>query len=148
MALMEEWAAAALGVALKEAQAVLHQRMDEELRPLGLTVPQFASLQALQDTPGITGSELARRAFVTRQSMNVLLQGLERRGLIERSDVPGPRRERATTVTPDAEALLAAGRIRVDAVTARMTGELTEEQQQHICGALLRLHEDIHERVS
>ena len=56
MALMEEWAAAALGVALKEAQAVLHQRMDEELRPLGLTVPQFASLQALQDTPGITGS--------------------------------------------------------------------------------------------
>ncbi|HRL79844.1 MAG TPA: MarR family transcriptional regulator [Propioniciclava sp.] len=148
MALMEEWAAAALGVALKEAQAVLHQRMDEELRPLGLTVPQFASLQALQDTPGITGSELARRAFVTRQSMNVLLQGLERRGLIERSDVPGPRRERATTVTPDAEALLAAGRIRVDAVTARMTRELTEQQQRQLTVMLTACRDALLEEAS
>jgi hypothetical protein len=38
---------------------------------------QYACLTALQDTPGITSSELARRAFVSRQSMNVLLQGLE-----------------------------------------------------------------------
>ena len=38
-----------LGVLIKETQAVLHQRMDEELRPLALSVPQYACLQALHD---------------------------------------------------------------------------------------------------
>jgi DNA-binding MarR family transcriptional regulator len=113
-----------LGVLIKETQAILHQRMDEVLRPLGLSVPQYACLQALHDTPGITGSELARRAFVSRQSMNVLLQGLERRGLIERSDHPGPRRDRATTLTTTATILVAHARANVAAVAATMTGDL------------------------
>jgi hypothetical protein len=45
-----------IGVLIKETQAVLHQRMDERLRPLGLSVPQYACLQALADDPGITAS--------------------------------------------------------------------------------------------
>ncbi|TQS42490.1 MarR family winged helix-turn-helix transcriptional regulator [Cryptosporangium phraense] len=114
-----------LGVLIKETQAVLHQRMDEVLRPLGLTVPQYACLQALHDTPGITGSELARRVFVSRQSTNIVLQGLEKRGLITRSDDPGPRRERATVLTAPAVALLDDARSRVSSVANRMTGDLT-----------------------
>ncbi len=114
-----------LGVLIKEAQAILHQRMDEVLRPLELSVPQYACLQAIHDTPGITGSELARRAFVSRQSMNVLLQGLERRGLIERSDDLGPRRERATTLTPAATVIVGRARAEVAAVVATMTGDLS-----------------------
>lgn len=113
-----------LGVLIKETQAVLHQRMDEVLRPLALSVPQYACLQALQDTPGITGSDLARRAFVSRQSMNVLIQGLEKRGLVERSDAPGPRRERATILTPAAVALLVQARVEVAGVVGTMTDRL------------------------
>ncbi|WP_454859990.1 hypothetical protein [Promicromonospora soli] len=45
-----------LGVLIKETQAVLHQRMDEVLRPLGLNVAQYACLHALYDSPGITSS--------------------------------------------------------------------------------------------
>jgi len=110
-----------LGVLLKETQSVLHQRMDERLRPLGLSVPQYACLQALHDLPGITGSELARRAFVTRQSMNVLVQGLEKRGLVARSDSPGPRRERGTVLTSAAADLLAAARREVADLAQLMT---------------------------
>ncbi|GAA0247320.1 MarR family winged helix-turn-helix transcriptional regulator [Cryptosporangium japonicum] len=114
-----------LGVLIKETQAILHQRMDEVLRPLGLTVPQYACLQALHDTPGITGSELARRVFVSRQSTNIVLQGLEKRGLITRSDDQGPRRERATELTGAAVALLGEARTGVAAVAGRMTGGLS-----------------------
>ncbi|GAA0538959.1 putative transcriptional regulator, MarR family protein [Saccharopolyspora subtropica] len=113
-----------LGVLIKETQSILHQRMDERLRPLGLSVPQYASLQALHDTPGITGSELARRAFVSRQSMNVLLQGLERRGLVERSSEPGPRRERGTVLTAAGEELLIRAREDVAAVAQLMTDQI------------------------
>lgn len=110
---------------IKETQAILHQRMDEALRPLGLSVPQYACLQALHDTPGITSSELARRAFVSRQAMNALLQGLERRGLVERSDDPGPRRERATVLTATATALVGHARAEVATIVARMTSDLS-----------------------
>ncbi|WP_460572925.1 MarR family winged helix-turn-helix transcriptional regulator [Humibacter soli] len=117
-----------LGVLVKETQAILHQRMDEVLRPLGLSVPQYACLQALSDTPGATGSELARRAFVSRQSMNVLLQGLEKRRLIERSADPGPRRERGTVLTPAASVLLGEASAAVSEVASTMTGELGAPQ--------------------
>lgn len=116
---------------IKETQAILHQRMDEALRPLELSVPQYACLQALHDTPGITSSELARRAFVSRQAMNVLLQGLERRALVERSD-QGPRRERATALTATATALIGHARAEVATVVARMTSDLDAADVIHL----------------
>ena len=39
---------------LKEAQAMLHTRMDEVLRPIGLTVAQYACLESLRQNPGTT----------------------------------------------------------------------------------------------
>ncbi|WP_036923073.1 MarR family winged helix-turn-helix transcriptional regulator [Propionicicella superfundia] len=122
----------ALGVLIKEAQSVLHQRMDEALRPLGLSVPQYACLQALRDTPGITGAELARRAFVTRQSMNVLLQGLERRGLVARSARPGPRRERATVLTAGADELVSDARAAVATIADAMVATLDVPERERL----------------
>lgn len=113
-----------LGILIKQTQALLHQRMDEALRPLGLTVPQYVCLQTLHDSPGITGSELARRTFVSRQSMNVLVQGLERRGLVERSEAPGARRERDTALTREATSLVRDARRAVAAVVDGVAGTL------------------------
>src|SRR5699024_10207994 len=105
-----------LGVLIKATQTTLNQRMDEVLRPLGLTVPQYACLHNLHEEPGITSSELARRGFVSRQSMNVLLQGLEKAGLVERAEQPGLRRERSALLTPRAERLLAEAEVAVGSV--------------------------------
>lgn len=123
----ETTAAEHLGVLVKQTQAVLHQRMDDALRPLGLRVPQYACLQALADEPGSTGSELARRAFVSRQSMNVLVQGLEGRGLVERSADPGPRRERTTMLTPAGRSLVGRAREAVATVAELMVSPLTAD---------------------
>ena len=54
------------------------------LRPLGMTVTHYSCLELLAQRPGLSNSELARGAFVTRQSMNVLLQALERDGFVTR----------------------------------------------------------------
>jgi DNA-binding MarR family transcriptional regulator len=126
-----------LGVLVKETQAVLHQRMDEVLRPLGLNVAQYACLHALHDSPGITSSELARRAFVSRQSMNVLLQGLVQRGLVERSDQPGPRRELAASLTEPAVELLDEARGRVAGIVNRMTEKLDEQRLRELRDSLV-----------
>ncbi|HWU58369.1 MAG TPA: MarR family transcriptional regulator, partial [Microbacteriaceae bacterium] len=73
-----------LGYLLKEASSALRAAMEAVLRPLGMTVTQYSCLELLAQRPGLSNSELARGAFVTRQSMNVLLQALERDGYVTR----------------------------------------------------------------
>jgi DNA-binding MarR family transcriptional regulator len=73
-----------LGYLLKEAASALRSAMEGVLRPLDLNITQYACLELLAYRPGMSNSDLARGAFVTRQSMNVVLHGLERDGLIAR----------------------------------------------------------------
>jgi len=73
-----------LGYMLKAAASALHSALEAVLRPLGMTITHYACLELLAQRPGLSNSELARGAFVTRQSMNVLLQALERQGLVAR----------------------------------------------------------------
>ncbi len=127
-----------LGRLVKETQAVLHQRMDEALRPLGLSVAQYACLQTLSASPGATGSELARQVFVSRQAMNVMLQGLERHGLLERSEVPGPRRERGTDLTARGRVALGDAAAAVRAVAVGMTGDLDADETERLLALLGR----------
>jgi len=63
----------AVGYVLKKAATALRAAMDNALRPLDLTVPQYSCLEVLGQRPGLSGSELARAVFVTRQSMNLVL---------------------------------------------------------------------------
>ncbi len=60
----------AVGYVLKQAAVALRSAMDVALRPLQLTVPQYACLELLGQRPGLSNAELARGVFVTRQSMN------------------------------------------------------------------------------
>ena len=73
-----------LGYKRKAAASALHSAMEAVLRPLGMTITHYSCLELLAQRPGLSNSELARGAFVTRQSMNVLLQALEREGLVVR----------------------------------------------------------------
>ena len=50
---------ALIGYRLKRAQISLRSRMDEGLRPLGLTSPQYACLELIQRRPGASSAELA-----------------------------------------------------------------------------------------
>src|ERR1700712_5019899 len=73
-----------LGYLLKRPASALRSSMEAVLRPLGMTVTHSSCLELLAQRPGRSSSELARGAFVTRQSMNVLLQALERDGYVTR----------------------------------------------------------------
>ncbi len=56
-----------LGYMLKAAASALHDAMEAVLRPLGMTITHYACLELLAQRPGLSNSELARGAFVTRQ---------------------------------------------------------------------------------
>lgn len=89
-----------LGYLLKEASSALRAAMDEVLRPLGMSVTHYSCLELLAQRPGLSNSELARGAFVTRQSMNVLLQTLEREGHVTRPEAAPVGKVLPTRLTP------------------------------------------------
>ena len=74
-----------VGYQLKRVQQALRTAMDEGLRAQGLTTPQYAALTHLEADEPLSGAELARRCFVTAQTMNAILVGLERARLVERT---------------------------------------------------------------
>ncbi|MET0448131.1 MAG: MarR family transcriptional regulator [Aeromicrobium sp.] len=116
-----------VGFMVKQAQSLLRARMEDELRPLGLTVPQFACLNLLQLDPGASASELARAAFVSRQSMNPLLQSLMDRGLVGRPAKPASGRARPAALTPEGGDLVVAARQRVAGVEQQMLSGLSAD---------------------
>ena len=82
---------ARVGYLIKRAQSVLHDAMADALGLHDLTVTQFAVLTALDEEPGLSNADLARRAFVTPQSMYAVLLELERLQLVVRTPHPQHR---------------------------------------------------------
>ena len=118
-----------LGYLLKEASSALRAAMEEVLRPLGMSVTHYSCLELLAQRPGLSNSELARGAFVTRQSMNVLLQALERDGLVTRPAQAPVGKALPTRLTPRGRRSLEQATVAVRSVEVRMTAGLTEEEQ-------------------
>ncbi|WP_407555340.1 MarR family transcriptional regulator [Streptomyces sp. Pv4-95] len=109
-----------MGYLLKRAQAALRGAMDKVLRQHGLTVPQYATLELLALHPGMSNADLARATFVTRQSGNVVLRGLQDAGLLTRPATADHGRARPARLTEEGHARLAAVQAAVYAVEQRM----------------------------
>jgi DNA-binding MarR family transcriptional regulator len=118
-----------LGYLLKEASSVLRVAMEEVLRPLGMSVTHYACLELLAQRPGLSNSELARGAFVTRQTMNVLLQTLEREGYVTRPAEAPVGKVLPTRLTPRGERSLEQATVAVRSVEVRMLSGLSETDQ-------------------
>ena len=126
----------AVGYVLKEAAVALRNAMDAVLRPMQLTVPQYACLELLGQRPGLSNAELARGAFVTRQSMNVVLQGLEQRGLVTRPATAARGRELPAELTDAGHDQLRAASVAVRSVEKRMCADLTPAREQAVLETL------------
>ncbi|MCX3058230.1 MarR family winged helix-turn-helix transcriptional regulator [Streptomyces beihaiensis] len=130
-----------LGYLLKEASSALRAAMEEVLRPLGMSVTHYSCLELLAQRPGLSNSELARGAFVTRQTMNVLLQALEQDGCVTRPPKPPVGKALPARLTPRGRRSLEKASAAVRSVEARMLAGLTETEQSD---AFRILHSMIH----
>jgi DNA-binding MarR family transcriptional regulator len=125
-----------VGYLLKQAQSLLRVRMEEALRPLGLTVSQYSCLHHLRSEPGISAAVLARNTFMTRQSMSALLQQLLDRGLVARPEHPDSGRALPTKLTPAGAEALDAAQSLVDGVEQRMLTGVAPDDRNVLARAL------------
>ena len=120
---------------MKRAQSVLHDAMADALGPR-LTVTQFAVLTALDEEPGLSNADLARRAFVTPQSMHAVLQELERLQLVVRRTHPQHQRVLQAELTQAGRRALKSAADAVDAVEDQMLAKLSEPARSRLASAL------------
>lgn len=134
-----------LGYALKRAQSALRHRMDQALRPLDLTAPQYAVLAALELEPGTSNAALARAAFVTPQTMVRIVASLERQGLVVREADPSHGRIRRALLTARGREVVAQAHAIVEDVEARMLSSVSPEEASRLAGALETFAENLEE---
>jgi DNA-binding MarR family transcriptional regulator len=132
-----------LGYALKRAQHALRTSMDEALRPLALTTPQYAVLCAVEVEPGLSNARLARAAFVTAQTMQGVLVNLERDGLLARRPDPTNGRVLRSELTRRGRLVLARAHFAVRVVEDRMVASFGEEASAQLAVSLSKCADDL-----
>ena len=71
-----------IGYVVGRLDRALRREIAALVEPHGLTVSKYTALSILRDRPGLSNAQLARRSYVTPQSMNEVLVALEADGLI------------------------------------------------------------------
>jgi DNA-binding MarR family transcriptional regulator len=125
-----------VGYVLKQATAALHNAMAAALRPHGLTVSQYSCLELLSQRPDQSNAQLARGMFVTPQSMNDVLRGLQSRSLVERPREVPVGRARPTRLSASGRALLEHARGALAPVEQRMLATMTASDQAQMLACL------------
>jgi DNA-binding MarR family transcriptional regulator len=124
------------GWLLKRAQDTLNSAMTAALRGPGATVPEYAVLTALADEPGMSNADLARRAYVTPQTMNQVLRGLTDRGWVIRHPHPGHGRILQAELTADGQRALGGCHQAVAAVEEQMLAGLGPAGREQLVAGL------------
>ena len=113
---------------VKQVELAVRARLDEILRPAGLTALQYTALTVLERHPDLTSAQLARNSFVTAQTMADMVVILCERGLIDRHRDRTDRRRLVLALTTQGRKLLKAYRGEVAALEAEMLAPLTQRQ--------------------
>jgi DNA-binding MarR family transcriptional regulator len=121
---------------LKQVELAVRARIDEIVRPVGLTAAQYTALTVLERHTDMSSAQLARNSFVTAQSMADMITALEGRNLIERHRDKSDRRRLVVALTGEGRTLLDRCRDEVDALEATMLSGLSAAQTKALRATL------------
>jgi len=120
---------------LNQANHSVRSRFEAALGELEMTAIQYTVLSVVGRHPGLSSSELSRRFYVTPQTMNELIAGLQRRELIVREADPSNRRILRMRVTAAGAATLE----RCDAIADKVERDVFDDMTDGEYEMLARL---------
>jgi DNA-binding MarR family transcriptional regulator len=107
--------------------------VNERVRPHDLTTLQYTTLSVLgaRGQP-LSNAQLARRAYMTPQSMIEVIDALERKGLIRRDTHPNHRRVYPATLTAKGRRVLKACDAAVEEMEEEMLAGLSRDERESL----------------
>jgi DNA-binding MarR family transcriptional regulator len=112
------------------------------LDPLEVAFPEYLCMRVLSKYPGQSNAELARGLNVSPQAMNMVLRGLEDRGLVTRPASVSSGRSLPAQLTREGEELLKRTDAGVRAAERRLMADLTDEERYEFMRLLAALGTD------
>jgi DNA-binding MarR family transcriptional regulator len=109
------------------------------LDPLDVAFPEYLCMRLLSKYPGQSNADLARALSVSPQAMNMVLRGLEDRGLVTRPATVSSGRSLPAQLTREGDELLKRTDAGVRAADRRLMADLTDDERyefKRILGAL------------
>jgi DNA-binding MarR family transcriptional regulator len=98
-----------LSYVVARLERAVRREINERVRPHGLTTAQYTTLSILGRGRPLSNAQLARRAYMTPQSMSETIEALETRALIKRRASPEHRRVLPATLTAPSSGLFLEG---------------------------------------
>ncbi len=130
-----------VGMLLAAAHNRSRQSMNDELRPLGIDVRQYAMLLALEMYGPSSQRRLIDLTGIDKSTMVRSVDELERADLVRRERTPEDRRAYAITLTrPGTQTLARARRVGAD-VGERLFGRLAADERDQLVALLRKISE-------
>lgn len=130
----------------KRMSLLFRERLEEQLKPLGITAAQLQLLAALTKEPGTSGAHLSRYCQVTPQTTHALLAAVEKHGWVRRSPHPENARVLLATLTPEGQRVFTRGKTIVIKLQDRMLSSLTCAQVRQLEATLAQFVENLEQR--
>jgi len=111
-------------------------RLDQAVARHGVTTTEYMVLSELRLRDGASSAQLARTAFVTPQAMNLVINDLERRGLILREPDPHGGRVLRASLSRAGKAVLRRCDRAVDEIEHVMLAPLDEDSRKRLADRL------------
>lgn len=130
------------GYVMKRAFNAIQADVNAALAPFDLRMGTFSTLVMIVDNPGLRQSQLADVLAIEPPNLVLVIDELERRGLITRERAVDDRRAYALLVTLAGRRLHDAALAAVKAHEARMTAGLTDAERAQLIRALRRIEDN------
>nr|WP_296769504.1 MarR family transcriptional regulator [Rhodococcus sp. (in: high G+C Gram-positive bacteria)] len=136
-----------LGTYIKGAEQALMAEKARVLKPLGLTVPQYAALHALSIGP-LSGAQLARACSVTPQSITSMLATLEGKELIVRTQSDLHAQVLVTELTASGRKMFARADSAARAVERDLSATFDQDEERMLRALLQRAIDSLKGRAA
>jgi DNA-binding MarR family transcriptional regulator len=122
---------------------LFRDRLEEQLKPLGITSAQLQLLGALIKEPGTSGAHISRFCQVTPQTTHALLAAAEDRGWVRRSPHPENAHTLLATLTPQGRRIFTRGKAIAIRLQGQMLRTLPSSEVSHLEATLMQLIENL-----
>lgn len=129
--------ALSMWVKLARAFSVFNKRTHDHIRTFGLTQPQFGVLESLGHLGPMTIGELCKKMLVSGGNMTVVIDNLEKEGLVERIRGDEDRRSIVIRLTPKGKKLFGQIFANHAEYVTKLASVLTPDEQEQL-GRLLK----------
>ncbi|PEK99094.1 MarR family winged helix-turn-helix transcriptional regulator [Bacillus sp. AFS017336] len=128
---------------LMQSSKAIHDRIKKELAKNNISITEFSVLEVLYQRGKQTIQQIGNSILVSSGSMTYIIDKLEQRGLLNRSDCPDDRRMIHVTLTVDGNGLMDEIMPKYDVIVNQMFELLDSDEAELLVKLLTKVKNNV-----